>query len=166
MVELLNRAAGSDAEVRAQGFEGGDSVAQCREGAGDAADLIVHRRRTIERDDEVVNVLGDLRRTALYQESAGENGDADAVRADSGAHIKESGVHEWLAARENHPFGTERLELVEMVENQRWRHLAGFGVLPDIAHRAAAIAARVDIENQNREATKNQESTSRPARRM
>jgi hypothetical protein len=104
--------------------------------------------RTVERDDEVGEVSGDFGGIALDEEAAAEDGRADAARAQFAGLAEEVGVKQRLAAGEDDPFDAELFYVVKLAVEFGGADFLDRFALPDVAHRAPAVADAVRVEDE------------------
>src|SRR5271156_3360907 len=81
-------------------YTGGKQIKSSR----DSPNLVVNFRRTIQRYDHVVQAVDDLVRIPLNQEPGAQESGANPPCFQKTTQAKEIRVHQWLSAREDHPF--------------------------------------------------------------
>jgi len=99
----------------------------------------------VERDDQVIEVFGDFRGVTLDEEAAGEDRRADSAGAEFAGFAEEVRVKERFSAGEDDPFNAELLDVIQLAVKFGGADFLDGLALPDVAHRAAAVADAVSI---------------------
>src|SRR2546429_2576989 len=119
--------------------------------------------RAVQRHDDFIEMLHNCRGVLFEKEAGAQYRQLDSQRAQPRAQPEKIGVHERLAAREDDPAHSQRFDIGGVAVEIGHRDFARAGGLPDVAHHAAAVAAAVRIQDENRDV---HSSTRRPARRI
>lgn len=152
VIGLLNGATGSDRKVGTDCAHGPDTRREFGEGAIYAADEIMHRRRAIERNDQIIHICCEWASMALEQQAGGEDRHAESSRAQYGAETGDIGVHQGLAAGDHDPLEAITFERLKVTFQCVAADQFGFSAFPDIAHSAAAVAAAERVQDQDGQA--------------
>jgi hypothetical protein len=150
MVGLLDRCPTGDRERSVSMANRGDSFMDEVVGAIDAADGIMNLRWAVERDDDVVEESSNLVGAFAEEKTCGEEGEMNVLLAKEVAQGCEIVVQQWLATSEDDLANAKVGERRPMALQVLCMELVGGFAFPDVAHDATAVAATVNIENENR----------------
>jgi hypothetical protein len=141
----------SDGEVGTDFVQGADAFLQHAERAGDAPDLIVNLGWSVERNDYVIDIFADGTCVTGQKQTSGENTNPYSALSQNSAKAKEIGMHQRFTAGEYGPFDPQLFDTSHVAVQVFRGHFPSVSGFPDIAHHAAAVAAAVGTENQDRQ---------------
>ena len=127
----------------------------------ETANAVVYFRRSVERDNDFIEILHNRLGVLFEQKPGAQYRLPDAERPQARAQAEQIGMHQGLATGEDDPAHSERFDIGCVAVKIRHRDLLRAGGFPDVAHHAAAVAAAVRIEYENR---RFHASTRHPAR--
>ena len=131
--------------------DGGDAFVDEIVGSADAADGIVNLLGAVERDDDVIEESGDFFCSFLQEKACGEKGEVNLPFTKEIAQSGEIVVQQRFAAGENDVANAEIFERCAMTFQVLHSNLVVGFTLPDIAHDAAAVAAAVGVQDEDRQ---------------
>ena len=108
-------------------------------------------RRAIQRHDHFIRAFDNARGIAFQQQAGAQDGGAYAAIAQQRRKAEQVRVHQRLSAREHHPFDAEAFDIRQVPFQFGGADLLRLGELPDVAHDAAAVAAIVRLQHQDRQ---------------
>lgn len=111
---------------------------------------VVNLGRAVQGDDDVVEEHGDILGMFVQEKAGGEQGQMNLSFAKKVAESGEVVMHQGFATGQNDLTNSEAFKGCAVTLQILRAHLIVGFALPDVAHDTAAVAAAVNVEDQDR----------------